>query len=152
VEAYLAAVPEPARSTLQKVRSAIRAASPPDVAEGISYGMPAFRYNGSAFAGYAAFGDHCSYFPMSGSLVVGGVSELLPVSQGRAVGKLLENCLSFVKNEDDIIRQLCSIVEKLPTYVLRFGNAAEGASLLIQNYLQLTRPDDVLQSLPLKLS
>ena len=68
VEAYLAKVPEPARGTLQSVRSAIRSAVPPEAAECISYGMPAFRYKG-ALVGYAAFKNHCSFFPMSASLL-----------------------------------------------------------------------------------
>jgi uncharacterized protein YdhG (YjbR/CyaY superfamily) len=68
VEAYLAKVPEPARSTLEKVRAAIRAAVPKDAEECISYGMPAFRYQG-ALVGYAAFKQHCSFFPMSGRVL-----------------------------------------------------------------------------------
>ena len=68
VESYLAAVPEPARSTLQKVRAAIRAAAPAEATEGLSYGMPAFRYKG-ALVCYAAFKNHCSFFPMNASLI-----------------------------------------------------------------------------------
>ena len=68
VEAYLAEVPEPARGTLEKVRAAIRSAAPADAEECISYGMPAFRYQG-ALVGYAAFKSHCSFFPMSASLL-----------------------------------------------------------------------------------
>ncbi len=68
VEGYLAAVPEPARSTLEKIRTAIRAAAPKEATEGLSYGMPAFRYKGP-IAGYAAFKNHCSYFPMGGGWV-----------------------------------------------------------------------------------
>jgi len=68
VEAYLAAVPEPARATLGKVRAAIRAAAGAEATEGISYGMPAFRYKG-ALVGYAAFKGHCSFFPMSATLL-----------------------------------------------------------------------------------
>jgi len=68
VEEYLAAVPEPARTTLGKVRAAIRAAAGPEATEGISYGMPAFRYKG-ALVGYAAFKQHCSFFPMSATLL-----------------------------------------------------------------------------------
>jgi len=68
VEAYLARVPEPARTTLEKVRAAIRSAAPKEAAEGISYGMPAFRYKG-ALVGYAAFKEHCSFFPMSAALL-----------------------------------------------------------------------------------
>jgi uncharacterized protein YdhG (YjbR/CyaY superfamily) len=68
VDAYLARVPEPARTTLEKLRAAIRAAAPKDAEECISYGMPAFRYKG-ALVGYAAFKQHCSFFPMSASML-----------------------------------------------------------------------------------
>ena len=68
VEAYLAKVPEPARATLEKIRAAIRSAAPKDAEECISYGMPAFRYKG-ALVGYAAFKQHCSFFPMSASML-----------------------------------------------------------------------------------
>lgn len=68
VEAYLAKVPEPARTTLQKVRATIRAAVPKESTEGLSYGMPAFRYQGALVA-YAAFKNHCSFFPMQASLI-----------------------------------------------------------------------------------
>src|SRR4051794_31994072 len=47
VEEYLAKVPEPARTTLYRVRAAIRAAAPADATEAISYGMPAFKYKGA---------------------------------------------------------------------------------------------------------
>ena len=68
VEAYLAAVPEPARSTLEKVRATIRSVVPPETTEALSYGMPSFRYKGGLVA-YAAFKDHCSFFPMNASLI-----------------------------------------------------------------------------------
>ena len=62
---YLAAVPEPARSTLQKVRAAIRSAAPAEATEGISYGIPMFKHKG-VLMWYAAFADHCSLFPTAG--------------------------------------------------------------------------------------
>jgi uncharacterized protein YdhG (YjbR/CyaY superfamily) len=68
VEEYLARVAEPARSTLESVRATIRTVVPAEATECISYGMPAFRYKG-ALVGYAAFKDHCSFFPMSASLL-----------------------------------------------------------------------------------
>ena len=67
VNDYLAAVPEPARSTLNKVRAAIRSALPADATEAISYRIPTFKYKG-AVVWYAAFSNHCSLFP--GSLAV----------------------------------------------------------------------------------
>jgi uncharacterized protein YdhG (YjbR/CyaY superfamily) len=62
IDEYLAAVPEPARSTLNKIRAAIRSAVPPQAAEIISYGIPAFKYKG-VLVWFAAFSDHCSLFP-----------------------------------------------------------------------------------------
>jgi uncharacterized protein YdhG (YjbR/CyaY superfamily) len=59
---YLACVPEPARGTLSKIRTAIRSAVPPEATEAISYGMPAFKYKG-VLVWFAAFSDHCSLFP-----------------------------------------------------------------------------------------
>ena len=68
VDAYLAKVPEPARATLEKVRATIRSVVPAETTEGLSYGMPAFRYKGALVA-YAAFKDHCSFFPCQASLI-----------------------------------------------------------------------------------
>ena len=68
VDAYLAEVPEPARTTLEKLRATIRSIVPVEATEGLSYGMPAFRYKGPLVA-YAAFKNHCSFFPMQASLI-----------------------------------------------------------------------------------
>ena len=62
VDDYLAGVPELARSTLCKMRAAIRSALPPEATETISYGMPAFEYKG-VLVWFAAFSNHCSLFP-----------------------------------------------------------------------------------------
>jgi uncharacterized protein YdhG (YjbR/CyaY superfamily) len=64
IDEYLAGVPEPARSTLSKIRAAIRSAVPPEATETISYRMPAFKYKGM-LVWFAAFSDHCSLFPTS---------------------------------------------------------------------------------------
>jgi len=71
---YLAGVPEPARSTLNKVRAAIRSAVPPEATEAISYGMPTFKYKGS-LVWFAAFSNHCSFFP-TGSVIEAFKNEL----------------------------------------------------------------------------
>ncbi len=62
VDEYLAGVPQPARSTLTKMRAAIRSAVPPEAIETISYGMPAFKHQG-VLVWFAAFSTHCSLFP-----------------------------------------------------------------------------------------
>jgi len=63
VDEYLACAPEPARSTLIKVRAAIRSAVPAEATEAISYQMPAFKYKGRPLLWFAAFSNHCSLFP-----------------------------------------------------------------------------------------
>lgn len=75
VDAYLAQVPEPARTTLEKVRAMIRAAAPADATEAISYKIPSFQYKG-ALVWYAAFKRHCSFFPADHSLVEEFAEEL----------------------------------------------------------------------------
>ena len=82
VDEYLTAVPEPARSTLNKVRAAIRAAVPAEAEEVISYGMPAFRCNGPLVY-YAAFAEHCSFFPGSKSVIEQFKEELAGYSQAK---------------------------------------------------------------------
>ena len=70
-------MPEPHRTTLEKVRATIRAAAPAEAEECISYGIPAFRYKG-ALVGYAAFKKHCSFFPMSASLLDEFADDVAP--------------------------------------------------------------------------
>ena len=62
VDEYLAGVPEPARSTLERVRAVIRSVVPPEAVEVISYRIPMFKYKGM-LVGFAAFSHHCSLFP-----------------------------------------------------------------------------------------
>ena len=75
VDEYLAGVPEPARSALQKMRKTIQAMVPLETTEAISYRMPTFRYKGGLVC-YGAFADHCSFFPMDASLIVKFKKEL----------------------------------------------------------------------------
>jgi len=75
VDQYFATVPEPGRTTLKKLRKAIRSLVPAETTEIITYRMPGFRYKGGLVC-YAAFSDHCSLFPMDASLIVKFKSEL----------------------------------------------------------------------------
>jgi uncharacterized protein YdhG (YjbR/CyaY superfamily) len=75
VDEYLAGVPEPARSTLNKIRATVRSAVPPEATEGISYRMPGFKYKG-ALLWYAAFSNHCSLFVLSGTALQAFQDEL----------------------------------------------------------------------------
>jgi len=82
IDEYLAGVPEPARSTLQKMRATIRSVAPAEATETISYRIPAFRYNG-VLIWFAAFSDHCSLFP-TGAIIEAFKKELkgYPISKG----------------------------------------------------------------------
>ncbi len=63
VDEYLTGVADAdKRSALQNLRRAIKTALP-GAEECISYGMPAFRYDGRVVAWYAAARNHCAYYP-----------------------------------------------------------------------------------------
>jgi len=68
VDEYLRGVDEPKRSTLQALRRSILEILP-EAEQVISYRVPAFRVNGKTVAGFAAFKDHLSYLPFSGSVL-----------------------------------------------------------------------------------
>jgi uncharacterized protein YdhG (YjbR/CyaY superfamily) len=68
VEEYVRGLEEPKRSTLQALRSIILEIVP-EAEEVISYRVPAFRVRGKLVAGFAAFKDHLSYLPFSGSVL-----------------------------------------------------------------------------------
>ena len=83
VEAYIAAVPEPARTTLVQLREIIRSAVPKQAVEVISYGVPAFALS-KPFFGYAAFKGHLSVLPFSGSLFNRFAEELKPYARTKS--------------------------------------------------------------------
>jgi uncharacterized protein YdhG (YjbR/CyaY superfamily) len=68
VDEYLRAVEEPKRSTLQTLRRTILEIVP-EAEQVISYRLPAFRVHGKTVAGFAAFKNHLSYLPFSGSVL-----------------------------------------------------------------------------------
>ena len=68
VDEYLRGVDEPKRSTLEALRRTILEIVP-DAEQVISYRVPAFRVGGKTVAGFAAFKDHLSYLPFSGSVL-----------------------------------------------------------------------------------
>jgi uncharacterized protein YdhG (YjbR/CyaY superfamily) len=64
----LATLEAPKRSPLEALRQSILEILP-EAEQCISYGVPAFKVNGKAVAGFAAFKDHLSYVPNSGSVL-----------------------------------------------------------------------------------
>jgi uncharacterized protein YdhG (YjbR/CyaY superfamily) len=67
VDDYLAAVPEPQKSTLESLRATLVALLP-EAEQGIAYGVPCFKVGGKGVAGFGFYRNHCTYFPMSGSV------------------------------------------------------------------------------------
>jgi uncharacterized protein YdhG (YjbR/CyaY superfamily) len=68
IDRYLAGLEEPQRSTLEELRKSIMEVVP-GAEQSISYGMPAFKVRGKTVAGFAAFKNHLSYLPHSGSVL-----------------------------------------------------------------------------------
>jgi uncharacterized protein YdhG (YjbR/CyaY superfamily) len=68
VDEYLRALAEPKRRTLETLRRTILEIVP-EAEQVISYRVPAFRVGGKTVAGFAAFKDHLSYLPFSGSVL-----------------------------------------------------------------------------------
>jgi uncharacterized protein YdhG (YjbR/CyaY superfamily) len=67
IDGYLAALPEPARTTLTQLRQSIKAIAP-DAVESISYGMPTFKHKGRPLVYFAAAKQHCALYgvPLDG--------------------------------------------------------------------------------------
>lgn len=83
VDAKLAKVAEPHRTTLLAVRATLRELLP-HAEECLKYGMAAFTVQGKGVAAYEAFKNHCSYFPMSGGVLerVGALPAGTSASKG----------------------------------------------------------------------
>ncbi len=75
IDDYLAGLDEPKRGTLEEMRRRILDVIPA-AEECISYGMPAFKVQGKTVAGFAAFKNHLSYLPHSGSVLPALAGEL----------------------------------------------------------------------------
>jgi uncharacterized protein YdhG (YjbR/CyaY superfamily) len=67
IDEYLDGLDEPKRSTLRRLRRDILAVVP-DAEQRISYAVPGFKVAGKTIAGFAAFKNHLSYLPHSGSV------------------------------------------------------------------------------------
>lgn len=68
IDAYLAGLDEPHRSTLAALRDLLVEVLP-DAEQGMSYAAPAFRVAGRPVAGFSAAARHVSYLPHSGTVL-----------------------------------------------------------------------------------
>jgi uncharacterized protein YdhG (YjbR/CyaY superfamily) len=90
VEDYLAALPDAQRVALEKLRKTIKTAAP-GATETISYQMPAFKLDGRFLVSYAAFKDHCSFFPASTAVMEALGEELKPYFSGKGTLRFQED-------------------------------------------------------------
>lgn len=67
IDSYISLQPEGSRAALEKLRRIIKSVAP-DAVEVISYGMPAFKWNGM-LVGFAAAKNHTGFYPWNGSTV-----------------------------------------------------------------------------------
>ncbi len=74
VDTYLESIPPDKRILLESLRKTIRSAAP-KAEEVISYQMPAYKYHG-VLVYFAAFKDHCSFFPGAKSILKTYAGEL----------------------------------------------------------------------------
>ncbi len=75
IDDYLKQLDDPKRSTLSQLRRDILTVVP-DAEQCISYTVPGFKIAGKTIAGFAAFKNHLSYLPHSGSVFPELATEL----------------------------------------------------------------------------
>lgn len=83
VDAYLAALPPPARDVVESIRATARTAAP-DADEVVAYDMPALRLDGRFLVSYAAYRRHYSLFPWNPFVIAEvGEGDLRPFMAGK---------------------------------------------------------------------
>jgi uncharacterized protein YdhG (YjbR/CyaY superfamily) len=82
ITTYLDELDEPKRATLKKLRETILDVIP-EAEQGLSYEVPAFRLRGKVVAGFAAFQNHLSYLPFSGSVFSELKEDLVAYSKSK---------------------------------------------------------------------
>jgi uncharacterized protein YdhG (YjbR/CyaY superfamily) len=97
VDEYLAAVPDDARATLEKLRTAIKAAAP-EATEVISYQVPTFKYQGRPLVSFGVAKNHCALYVMSPGVMEAHEEELKTYDTAKGtirfpVGQPLPNTL-----------------------------------------------------------
>ena len=104
IDAYLSALGEPQKSTLSALRQTIVAILP-ECEQGISYGIPAFKLHGKVIAGFAAFKNHLSYFPHSGSVLPRLRKDVAKFSTSKGTLRFAND----VPLPEDLVERLISI-------------------------------------------
>jgi len=90
IDRYLAGLDQPQRSTLEALRRSIMEVVP-EAEQCISYGTPAFKLQGKTVAGFAAFQNHLSYLPHSGSVLATLSDDVAPYETSKGSLKFAIN-------------------------------------------------------------
>ena len=104
IDDYITRLAPDQAAALSALRRTVAAAAP-DAVEAVSYSMPAFKLGKRVLVYYAAFTDHLSLFPASGSVM----DKLGPELQTYFTGK---GTLQFTPQKplpDDLVRQIVAI-------------------------------------------
>ena len=104
IDDYIGQLPPDQARALTRLRATVATAAP-DAVEAVSYSMPAFKLGKRVLIYYAAFKDHLSLFPASGSVM----DKLGPELQSHFTGK---GTLQFTPQQplpDDLVRQIVAI-------------------------------------------
>jgi uncharacterized protein YdhG (YjbR/CyaY superfamily) len=83
IDGYLRALDQPKRATLEEMRRRILDIVP-KAEQCLSYKVPAFKVQGKTIAGLAAFKNHLSYLPHSGSVLAQMQDELAGYEQTKS--------------------------------------------------------------------
>lgn len=81
ISEYIASAPPGARTALRQIRGAIRKAAP-GIKERISYRIPTFDLDGKYLLYMAAFRDHVSVYPATGTMMAKYGKQLKPYRSG----------------------------------------------------------------------
>ena len=130
IDQYLEGLDEPKRETLAQLRQEILNVLP-EAEQGISYGLPAFKVRGKTIAGFAAFKNHLSYLPHSGSVFPQLEDELkgfLPSLDG--IEKEMQEIAAMLE---------CTDAEFLPEAFRTRVQQEGGRERLQQRFLELRR-------------
>ena len=104
IDDYIAQLAPDQAAALSALRRTVAAAAP-DAVEAVSYSMPAFKLGKRVLVYYAAFTDHLSVFPASGSVMDKLGAELQTYFTGKGT-------LQFTPQKplpDDLVRQIIAI-------------------------------------------
>ncbi|HEY0829923.1 MAG TPA: DUF1801 domain-containing protein [Candidatus Dormibacteraeota bacterium] len=121
VDTYIAAAPKAAQPLLRQLRELIRKKAP-KAQEGISYGMPYYRYHGHLMY-FAAFKNHIGLFPVGNTDKHLGMSEWVtgkgtfrfPLDQPLPVASIRRLVRTRVKENEAKVASTVRSVRRPPT-------------------------------------